>query len=163
MGSSVAPPEGVSNRGAVESALAQLNAAKEEYQRLVQKLGTDAIREGLLRVMELEGASSVYWTQYTPYFNDGDPCEFHVGEFAFPTTKDYGDYEVYDEKTGEDISYSGVYYYEGREGNPPHWQEVREILGALSGMEDLFLAAFGDHVQVLFDGTTFHVEDYSHD
>ena len=27
-----------------------------------------------------DGVVSVHWDQYTPYFNDGDPCEFSTGE-----------------------------------------------------------------------------------
>lgn len=36
---------------------------------------------------EMEG---VVWTQYTPYFNDGEPCEFSVDEVGF-FTKDEED------------------------------------------------------------------------
>lgn len=27
-----------------------------------------------------ESVKSVFWTQYTPYFNDGEPCRFSVGD-----------------------------------------------------------------------------------
>ena len=26
---------------------------------------------------------AIRWNQYTPYFNDGDPCTFSVGEVMF--------------------------------------------------------------------------------
>jgi hypothetical protein len=42
----------------------------------------------------------VYWTQYTPYFNDGDTCYFSVNELCFSV---FGD---------EDASeYEGTYFY----------------------------------------------------
>lgn len=39
---------------------------------------------------------SVWWTQYTPHFNDGEPCEFGVHEFNFSTNPDNEDYPSYD-------------------------------------------------------------------
>lgn len=33
-------------------------------------------------LLALPGVTAVGWTQYTPYFNDGDPCEFSVGEIS---------------------------------------------------------------------------------
>lgn len=35
----------------------------------------------LLDAVLAAGAEAVKWHQYTPSFNDGDPCEFTVGEF----------------------------------------------------------------------------------
>lgn len=56
------------------------------------------------------------WTQYTPYFNDGEPCTFSVGEPWFRTTADAkpaqdpdsDDYDP-DEDEDEDDSYSVGY------------------------------------------------------
>ena len=31
---------------------------------------------------------SIVWTQYAPYFNDGDPCIFSVREVAFTNIED---------------------------------------------------------------------------
>lgn len=31
-------------------------------------------------ILAQDGVRSLHWTQYTPYFNDGDPCEFGTGE-----------------------------------------------------------------------------------
>ena len=34
-----------------------------------------------------KGVKAIAWEQYTPYFNDGEPCEFSVGDFAFTTNQ----------------------------------------------------------------------------
>lgn len=35
----------------------------------------------------------VHWTQYTPYFNDGEACEFSVHDFCFHLDDDFEKYE----------------------------------------------------------------------
>lgn len=51
-----------------------------------------AIQELILKV---EGLEAVNWKQYIPSFNDGDACEFGLGEvtFKFQTIDDEGDNE----------------------------------------------------------------------
>lgn len=45
--------------------------------------------EPLIRaVIDDDGIAVFGWTQYTPYFNDGDPCEFSAGEPWFLTHAD---------------------------------------------------------------------------
>src|SRR5687768_12752869 len=42
--------------------------------------------EALDNLLNTEGVEAVIWHQYTPYFNDGDPCTFSVyGEGVFLT------------------------------------------------------------------------------
>lgn len=59
----------------------ELLKLKEEYQKRVREEG-----EGVLKLMFKDffesnpQIDSVRWTQYTPYFNDGEPCEFGVGD-----------------------------------------------------------------------------------
>jgi hypothetical protein len=47
-------------------------------------------------VLDLPGVEAVRWQQYTPYFNDGEPCEFNVYDFLVRIVgdaDDSGDYE----------------------------------------------------------------------
>lgn len=51
-------------------------------------------------VLGVEGVKALRWRQYTPYFNDGDPCVFRVSEASvklskdvFGKTKKHSDYE----------------------------------------------------------------------
>ena len=41
-------------------------------------------------VLGIAGVKKVRWTQYTPYFNDGDPCEFSLNEFTVKLGKKFG-------------------------------------------------------------------------
>lgn len=58
------------------------NELKRKMQVLRQEMVEAAehlLRTGFKSLFdEYEGLNSIGWTQYTPYFNDGDPCVFLV-------------------------------------------------------------------------------------
>lgn len=98
------------------------------------------------------------WTQYTPYFNDGEPCEFSVnsdfdvllGKYVTPEEDSDDD----DDKVNEFIE-----NYE---------LEDKKIEAAISSLgrvvdESIFLSAFGDHAKVIATPEGFHVTEYDHD
>lgn len=51
----------------------------------------------------------IHWTQYTPYFNDGESCEFSVNEVCFVLTDDLEDGEW------EDGFYEGSTLYDSED------------------------------------------------
>jgi hypothetical protein len=55
----------------------RINALKEEMQENSKILMKEAFREFLEKYDVVE---NIFWTQYTPYFNDGESCEFSVGD-----------------------------------------------------------------------------------
>jgi hypothetical protein len=119
---------------------------------------------------------AIRWEQYTPYFNDGEPCEFGVNEFsvklaAAPSADDDEDDGWLDswaltrkERYIDDPTAKGKCRAEPCE---PISVEIADALKKLEVDEDVFEAVFGDHVQVtarLKNGAVkFDVEKYSHD
>lgn len=127
------------------------------------------------------GIQAIIWTQYTPYFNDGEPCEFRVGDPTFtnsPNGEDvspWGEYEGEDESVWacENIAYvlnSDREYYKAKadlikaagEINVDSCSAFSRILCS-SEMEDVFLSMFGDHAKVVATRDGFDVDDYVHD
>lgn len=52
-----------------------------ELKKLMQEQGKEALKEAFKEFFAAHPeATAVVWTQYTPYFNDGDACTFSVGE-----------------------------------------------------------------------------------
>lgn len=47
----------------------------------VEQKPIDGFIDWLDSVLELDGVEAVKWQQHTPSWNDGDVCEFGVGEF----------------------------------------------------------------------------------
>lgn len=108
--------------------------------------------------VEYPSVTGVGWTQYTPYFNDGDPCVFRLGEFHV-TTKTGIDFSevtsIYDE--ADEAAFQDSYSVDDATVNEGVCRLVR------SSERDLFEAAFGDHVMVIATPAGFHVSEYSHD
>jgi hypothetical protein len=80
-----------------------LKEVKQEIDKATEKLrillkpAFDAVFE---RYPEVQ---AIRWTQYTPYFNDGEPCEFGVHDIEF-TLKNY------DEVSGEEVEAGDNWY-----------------------------------------------------
>jgi len=67
---------------------AQIEAARKEMQAKSEGLIEAVVKQFLDKCPEVTG---IHWTQYTPYFNDGDTCEFSVHEFCFHILADEDD------------------------------------------------------------------------
>jgi hypothetical protein len=62
----------------LEALAVKLNNAREE----MRKDGKEALKEAFSEFFTLHPlAKAIVWTQYTPYFNDGDACTFSVNDF----------------------------------------------------------------------------------
>jgi hypothetical protein len=129
-------------------------------------------------LLAIPGVEAVRWQQYTPYFNDGEACEFGVGE---PLVKLAGDdenedgweysegyrsgYELYDYPNG----YSRGAQTVNIEVPGVDVQAVRDGLKAFSsviesGAHDVILNdKFGDPSEVTATTAGFSVEFYTHD
>ena len=106
----------------------------------------------------------VTWTQFTPFFNDGAPCEFSMHEIFFATkTWKEGKYDCpYDiEDNKEGIEHE---YYRGSLQAMTNTQiACKELAWSLAKMESLFEEIFGDHCQVLVEREGISVQEYDHD
>ncbi len=119
-------------------------------------------------VLAQPNVHSVRWTQYTPYFNDGDPCIFGVNGVLVklldgdPEDGDYGD--------GYIDGYAMRVYSEGYKQKPsvkPEFESLYPVFNALEEQiehfEDFFQESFGDHAKVTATSAGFEVEFYEHD
>ena len=128
--------------------------------------------EMLDAVLNVPGVLSVMWRQYTPYFNDGDVCEFSAYGFAVeitdPPAGHEPDYERYDNDSDTDHPYFDTYtFYDYVDGVRTPNHPVFEPLSALGDASDHFLTVlydhFGDHAIVTATRDGFTVETYEHD
>ncbi|GAA0853261.1 hypothetical protein ACFQVD_26850 [Streptosporangium amethystogenes subsp. fukuiense] len=127
------------------------------------------------------------WTQYTPHFNDGDPCEFGVGYPWFRTVENVADApadedgEYDDEDTwqmelssNETLgtrprtwdSESRDYRYDDYTGpDVARYDRCLALHRAMDSEEfdEVLLAAFGDHAQVTVKKDGIKVDFYDHE
>jgi hypothetical protein len=168
----------------------ELDAFAETKKALVAELRNEFPNMFKDIISKAETFETLSWTQYTPYFNDGEACEFS-------TNIDYLDIDDDDIYSREDLKYflygkilteeDKVFNDEiaVKEGNPhmigrnigqdgyvknqkynEHDGEIyNSIKTVLSEIPDEFyLELFGDHSKVILnkDGTIV-VEEYEHD
>jgi hypothetical protein len=141
--------------------LNQIAKLKAEYEAAVKAVGREGIQKLLAPVFEsFPNVKAVRWTQYTPYFNDGEPCEFSSNadypELCF-SADPAGDVVT---KEDFDEDFEGSW---GCRQDAEKQKAFKAFKEALALPDDVLLAAFGDHAQVTVDRNGVEVEEYSHD
>lgn len=135
--------------------LGRLNRIITDARKQVQEQGQTVIKEAFAELFaahpELE---AVKWTQYTPYFNDGEPCTFSVNEWSAKikgVTLKYQDEEGFSER------------WDFRDAQAYDWliQDIDRLFKLAD--DDAMEATFGDHVEVVATRDGFDVDEYSHD
>lgn len=142
--------------------MSKLQALKDQFeaaQKRMQAEGKVALEEALAEVFANHPKlQAVRWTQYTPYFNDGEACVFSVNSpyIKFEgLEEDAGDYE-------DGFEYCSSYRNDERpEGFVAAANDVSEVFNSIP--DELMLSVFEDHVQVTATRKGFEVEEHSHD
>ena len=148
----------------VQDMNAQLESIRQEHLKTLRekfKSITSAFFEGAPQVQ------AVVWDQYTPYFNDGEPCEFSVNEPFFVTQNfDFNNlpsssWEFEDEEYGE----IGSVYFKPKEEEDNFELKMLcyEFSKIISDNEELMQEMFGDHVTVYLTKEKVLTEECSHD
>ena len=107
----------------------------------------------------------IKWSQYTPYFNDGDSCIFNVHEPTFSNSEPdnvtcWGELE--EERDRE-------FAFQGEWSIPTHLEHKEDVFEDFtrvicsSEMKDVLHGMFGDHVCVTCTSEGIDVEEYEHD
>lgn len=170
-----------------KAAMAAVKAAQDEGQRIAKQ----AFHDGAKLLFQKHGdlIAQVSWRQYTPYFCDGDPCEFGVGdptvlskrEVEAITADAEDEWEVSDalntlrdEESSEDFSYYGgkaqptTGWGENEKPNPDYVPEYGAALAAVKEFvsiwdENTLKGLFGDHATVILTAEGVDVEEYDHE
>lgn len=128
-------------------------AAVEAFQAEAKTLIEPTLKEFMVAHPSIK---AVCWTQYTPFFNDGDSCVFGLHGVACTATGEdddgpHGDgwHECYGEP--ED----GI--------AKADWEAVKALENTLGGLEDELQALFGDHTKVIVTKSGVTTEEYEHD
>ena len=161
-----------------------IEGAKFEEKATATQLGSEAFLAALDKVLALEGVKYVAWSQYTPYFNDGDACEFSVHAVAVALDESFhgddldednleglygsaweeplfGEYDLYEYLAS---NYNNKKFELNGKPTKAIYDGLREFEGLLqSSFEYLVKANFGDHAQVRADADGFSVSEYEHD
>ena len=137
---------------------------KEKFQTEAKKLLKEEFKTFFDQVPEIK---TIKWSQYTPYFNDGDECVFGVNEPVFSNCEDTNLVSSWGEYDGDEND--GMFVFQGTWGLPDEFkskehlfQEMDSLICA-SAMREVMLGAFGDHCEVTVTKDGIDVDHYEHE
>jgi hypothetical protein len=149
-----------------------LTDAHQKLKTFAETEGKQAIASALKEVFDSNlDIVQIQWTQYTPFFNDGDICEFGVNEPAVFLTSDDPDgshwdhnlpSQIYDHPESEPLD-------SWKRKNNERYQRIGkntlELFRSIwrSIPSELMKLVFGDHVKVTVTRDSIETEEYSHD
>jgi predicted SnoaL-like aldol condensation-catalyzing enzyme len=162
------------------SKVEEIKAKAAAYKQAMQESGKEAVKE---LFSEFFGANpeiqAVRWRQYTPYFNDGEPCEFSIHEMYAKPAKavtagtgtpvdddgsNGGEDEDLDDEDEEDGDYKDGFIANYDDNFPKKSKPTFQALErAANELEEVLRLVFGDHVQVIATREGFEVEEYEHE
>jgi len=148
----------------IQTAIKHIKTAKAQFHENAKTLISGAISEFMKEHPEVE---ALRWTQYAPYFNDGDPCVFGVNEpsvkLVVTEASDEDPIDV-DEDNDDEDNEGFLYRYELPDGHDALQADLKILESAFEEAESVMQDIFGDGVQVTIgrDGEAT-VNEYEHD
>lgn len=130
------------DKKAIEKEFKEFKKKIEDLRKQLQKTGEKFLIENFKEIFKnFPSLESISWSQYTPYFNDGEECEFSSNhEYA-------------------DIVGKGI-----EEGDDTH-EAIQSYLNKIMSQfdDDLLESLFGDHVQLIVTKKGIKIEEYDHE
>jgi hypothetical protein len=162
----------------------QAMSLKKRYEKMVNAFKEEDFKGWFLEYFKLYPfITSIKWTQYTPYFNDGDPCVFCIHEpelelsaafvaanpglelvgsgYSKKTQDELDDYP--DE---EEVKSLTLDTYEFTKEQGKAYPDMREAVSSITDLfeaEDILLHVFGDHAEIVVTPEKIVCEEYEHD
>lgn len=126
---------------------AELDVLVAEFNAKLKKEFTAATKF----FFEETGIQAVIWNQYTPSFNDGEPCEFTLGDPVFITKGfDSEDLLSADEYEDDEL-YGTIPYSRYRDYDHPLSAACAKFADLLQSIEDVLESTYGNY------GTTVYL------
>jgi hypothetical protein len=149
----------------------EMKVLKESLAQKIQDNFHEMTKELFITYPELK---SIAWRQYTPYFNDGEACEFSSHHSDYPTIngndENYGDNEqedgVIDIVTNSKETMYGKDYKQIPNPNyNPYYGEIVSTVKSFLALfdDDDMYDLFGDHTKVSITIDGCETEEYDHD
>lgn len=140
----------------------QFGAIKAQYDAALKELQeSDGMRDAFRSFFQSNpDIKALFWRQYVPYFNDGDPCEFSVNELLWADSMadldpDHWNYSSPDDEVGWEYLTrlsSEVRWDQATRSqvpNPDYRPEVGDLAYFIYTNADLMEQLFGTHATVL--------------
>ena len=162
-------PQGVAGPEAVAKFLqssSQINELKKEFEEKKRQM-TEQFRNDFGNISKaffeaVPRIKSLTWTQYTPYFNDGDECIFGVNSIEFATDEN-NEVENYRDFTNDDGNFSVESYGLKKIITSEEFRLCEQMESIIGRNSELMKDLFGDHALIVLRASGITVEEYEHD
>lgn len=121
----------------------------------------------LKEAFELHGVQGIMWEQYTPGWNDGEPCEFSIRDAKVTLNKIVAEAWLEGTEPDMELAYPGEdLYYDEYEyeswGSHPDGPTVKDIKIPVDHgqFEDALRAKFGNDVKIVVTPNRVVTEEY---
>ncbi|TXH11329.1 MAG: hypothetical protein E6R04_01745 [Spirochaetes bacterium] len=163
----------------IKSKIEEVKALRKTYLDKLSDAFEDVLKSLAGEIFERDaGIKGISWVQYTPYFNDGDPCTFSIYDAQFcMSPEDVEQNETFlspeseielDEETFVCASISG--YGLDERSTPsqkarfkPLVELLSEVDSVLATFEEAAQDFYGDGVRVFVTREGITTEEYNHD
>ncbi len=141
-----------------------IQAQQEELARVGKRMFQEACAAIFTTHPEV---AAIVWTQYTPYWNDGDACTFEVNSPSFYRL-DTGE----GEESGGDgengdvegmVEMHGVWWPRTKQPVPATLAALKEFHQLINDASDVMEVLFGDHCRVVITRAGVDVQNHEHD
>lgn len=125
---------------------AELKKQMKDLKKAFEKEGKEIFKKAAADYFaKHKWVKQFHWTQYTPHFNDGEPCRFRVSDD--PVLNEEFDYWCKETGVTQEEFDSAA-------------DDAQSIVCSVD--EDLMLALFGDGVRVILTPKSVKTEEYDH-
>lgn len=159
-----------------EKATGEVDKVLTDYEDMMKKV-KETLQEKMKGVFKAffdahPEVKTIHWTQYAPYFNDGDECVFSVHEPHFTSTphdqltdREHAWGEEDDGIIETRVWDSELRRYVDRDIDPTLIKDMNTLSRIIQSdaNEAVMLAMFDNHVWVKAHPDGFDVDDYDHD
>lgn len=177
----------------MSSKLKELVKQVQKLEEKMKKDGQDALHSAFKEFFESNPeAKAIVWTQYTPWFNDGDACTFSVHEMELKlhelpdgidedeaeliteTDYGYGDGCAANSLGSLDDTAENRKWLKERKSEENHLRPLTEsekklcvdfdeLYSSCNEIDEVMRMTFGDHVKVVATKDGFDIDEYEHD
>ena len=146
----------------------KMHQMKKEYEEVIQNFGKDMFNSSAKELFENNPKlTSFAWSQYTPYFNDGDACTFSVNRDCLTINRSDEFLDWWGMDRWKDPEYG--YTPDPKDYNLDSVDELISIITGIQKVLDLFEdddleMMFGDHAEItIFRDGQIDIDSYDHD
>jgi hypothetical protein len=137
----------------------QIQDLEKEFHAKVETLFRQATSEFFTKHPEVK---TISWTQYVPAFNDGDPCEFTMGEVTFASVdwQEFDSPHWADENEDEEkLSWSS--YSSDKEFTSPTLKaDIKDMEHVILGSQGILESLYGADVWVRMHANGVEVDEF---